>query len=64
MALEDIVDGPLGGADVDHLQLRLGQRRQPEAGQDMIVEGPVRFPGIDQDPVAVVNNDLEQGFSN
>jgi hypothetical protein len=63
MALEEIIDGSLSGADVHYLQLRLGQGIQPEAVQDVIVEGLVRFPGIDQDPVAVVDDDLRQTVS-
>ena len=62
MALEQEINGPLGGADVHHRKLRLGQGTQPEAGQDVIVEGPVGFPGIDQDPVAVVDDHLEQPY--
>jgi len=54
MALEEKIDGPLGGADVDHRKLRLGQRTHPEAVQDVVVEGPVGFPGINQDPVCHV----------
>jgi hypothetical protein len=62
MALEEKIDGPLGGADVHHRKLRLGQGIKPEAGQDVIIEGPVGFPGIDQNPVTVVDDHLEQWY--
>ena len=55
-ALKEKVHRFLGGGGVDEIQLLRGQRRPAEMGQDLVVEGLIGAPGINQDPVTVVND--------
>jgi hypothetical protein len=51
------VDGFLGGGGVDQVQLLRGQGRPAEMGQDVVVKGKVGPAGINEDPIAVINDD-------
>ena len=56
-APEEKADGFPGGGGVDQVQLLRGQGRPAEMGQDVVVIGMVGLARIDEDPVAVINDE-------